>query len=258
MKTIYMAMVLTTWITAGTAAGQFRFQSDVKQVSLMELYTSEGLQQLPATAENWLNRLKDSPGLWKSFVPVAFHVDYWNSLGWKDRFSSPEFSERQRDYAQLWHADNIYTPCFVLNGVEWHGWLGHHDAPASNEDVGVLEVKSTGTNRWSVTFAPLNPATGNFEIHAALLAGGQDSSVKAGENRGRNLHHEFAALDLVSIGMTTTSGIAQGKFILDTSALRLRKNAGPCRLDYPSRRTHTITGHRWLADSGKFAQPALM
>jgi hypothetical protein len=225
MKIIFTALALTTFVITDAPAQQFRFQSDVKQASLVELYTSEGCSSCPP-AEDWLNRLKDSPGLWKNFVPVAFHVDYWNSLGWKDRFSSPEFSERQRDYAQLWHADNIYTPCFVLNGVEWHGWLGHHDAPASNEDVGVLEIKSTGTNRWSATFAPPAPATGDFEIHAALLAGSQDSNVKAGENRGRNLHHEFAALDLVSIGMTTTSGIAQGKFILDTSRYASEKTLG--------------------------------
>ncbi len=153
MKTIFMSLALTTLITAGTAADQLRFQSDAKQVSLVELYTSEGCSSCPP-AEDWLNRLKDSPGLWKTFVPVAFHVDYWNSLGWKDRLSSPEFSERQRDYAQLWHADNIYTPCFILNGGEWHGWLDHRDAPASGGEVGVLEVKSTGTNRWSATSRP--------------------------------------------------------------------------------------------------------
>lgn len=225
MKTIFMALALTTFIITGATAQPFRFQSDAKQVSLVELYTSEGCSSCPP-AEDWLNRLKDSPGLWKSFVPVAFHVDYWNSLGWKDHLSSPEFSERQRDYAQLWHADNIYTPCFILNGSEWHGWLAHREASASGGDVGVLEVKSTGTNRWSATFVPVNPAAGNFEIHAALLAGGQDTDVKAGENRGRNLHHEFAALDLVSIGMTTSHGVAHGKFILDTSRYALEKTLG--------------------------------
>jgi hypothetical protein len=225
MKTFIMTLALATLIATSSAAEQFRFQSDVKQVSLVELYTSEGCSSCPP-AEDWLNRLKDSPGLWKSFVPVAFHVDYWNSPGWKDRLSSPEFSERQRDYTQLWHADNIYTPCFILNGGEWHGWLGRHDVPAPGGDVGVLEVKSTDTNHWSATFVPAAPAQGNFEIHAALLANGLASDVKAGENRGRNLHHEFAALDLVNIGMTTSHGIAHGKFILDTSRYASEKTLG--------------------------------
>jgi hypothetical protein len=216
MKTIFMALALTTLIASATTAAQFRFQSGVKQVSLLELYTSEGCSSCPP-AEDWLNRLKDSPGLWKNFVPLAFHVDYWNSLGWKDRWSAPEFSERQRGYAQLWRAENIYTPCFVLNGAEWHGWLGRREPSASGGDVGVLEVKSAATNRWTATFVPANPVPGNFEIHAALLAGALDSNVRAGENNGRSLRHEFAVLDLVSIGMTTGNGIAHGKFILDTS-----------------------------------------
>ncbi|HEX4349582.1 MAG TPA: DUF1223 domain-containing protein, partial [Verrucomicrobiae bacterium] len=100
MKTIFKALTLTTFIAAGAQAEPFHFQSEVKQVSLVELYTSEGCSSCPP-AEYWLNQLKHSPGLWKNFVPVAFHVDYWNSLGWKDHWSAPEFSERQRDYAQL-------------------------------------------------------------------------------------------------------------------------------------------------------------
>jgi hypothetical protein len=58
---------------------------------------------------------------------------------------------------------------------------------------------------------------GSLEIHAALLAGGLDSDVKAGENRGRRLHHEFAALELIQIGMANRNGTARGKFILDLS-----------------------------------------
>jgi hypothetical protein len=204
-------------MTASIPAAPFHFQSDAKQVSLVELYTSEGCSSCPP-AEEWLNRLKDSPSLWKNFAPVAFHVDYWNSLGWKDRLSAPEFSKRQSDYAQLWHAENVYTPCFVLNGKEWLGWHGRADAPgASGDDVGVLEAKSIGTNLWSATFVPAHSSPDKWEIHAALLSGGLDSEVKAGENRGRRLHHEFAALDLVSIGMSNNNGIAHGKFILDPS-----------------------------------------
>jgi hypothetical protein len=224
MKTVFISFILASAITASISAAPFHFQSDAKQVSLVELYTSEGCSSCPP-AEEWLNRLKDSPSLWKNFVPVAFHVDYWNSLGWKDHLSAPEFTKRQSDYAQLWHAENVYTPCFVLNGNEWHGWLVRHDAPgALGEDIGVLEVKSIGTNLWSATFVPAHPGTGKFEIHAALLSGGLNSDVKAGENRGRRLHHEFAALDLVSVGMADSNGIAHGKFILDTSRYASEKS----------------------------------
>ena len=225
MKIVFLSFILTSTITAVATASPLHFQSGVKRVSLLELYTSEGCSSCPP-AEEWLNRHKDSPELWKDFVPLAFHVDYWNSLGWKDRWSSPEFSERQREYAQAWHAENIYTPCFVLNGAEWHGWFGRGIPGVSSEDAGVLEVQSTVTNRWSVTFVPAIPMKSNFEIHAALMAGGLDSDVKGGENNGRKLHHEFAVLDIVSIGMAGSNGIAHGKFILDPSRYSSEKTLG--------------------------------
>ena len=217
IKEILAIFTLVIMIAFDATTAPVCFQSDVKQVPLVELYTSEGCSSCPP-AEDWLNRAKDSPALWKAFVPVAFHVDYWNSLGWKDRWSAPEFSQRQREYAQLWRAENIYTPCFVLSGVEWHGWLIHRDAPGgSGGGVGVLEVHSAGTNRWAATFVPAKPAKENFEIHASLLGGDLDSDIKAGENSGRKLHHEFIVLDLVNIGMANSNGVAHGKFILNTS-----------------------------------------
>ncbi|MEI9864471.1 MAG: DUF1223 domain-containing protein [Limisphaerales bacterium] len=77
-----------------------------------------------------MSGLTTSPRLWKDFAPVAFHVDYWDYLGWKDRWSDAAFSERQRAYAQVWHAENIYTPEFVLNGKEWHDWFTAKTGPS--------------------------------------------------------------------------------------------------------------------------------
>src|SRR5881394_2772067 len=79
----------------------FTFQSSGEQVALLELYTSEGCSSCPP-AETWLSRLKESPKLWKDFVPVAFHVDYWDYLGWKDPFAAKVYTERQHEYASLW------------------------------------------------------------------------------------------------------------------------------------------------------------
>ncbi len=69
------------------------FQSSTRQTALLELYTSEGCSSCPP-AEAWLSKLKTEPGLWSEFVPVAFHVDYWNNLGWRDKLSSEQFSRR--------------------------------------------------------------------------------------------------------------------------------------------------------------------
>jgi len=216
MEITLVCLVLFTIVSVNATAGRIVFESGVKRVSLLELYTSEGCSSCPP-ADAWLARLKDSAGLWNDFTPLAFHVDYWNSLGWKDRWSSPEFSSRQTAYAQIWHSPNTYTPCFVLNGKEWHGWFGRRDVSrATDESAGVLVASSTDTNHWNVSFLPIQALNTNYEVHAALLACGLSSNVKSGENSGRHLRHEFVVMNLVKTRTTISNGLACGSFILDT------------------------------------------
>ena len=191
-----------------------KFQSAPERTALLELYTSEGCSSCPP-AETWLSGLQNSPRLWKDFAPVAFHVDYWNYLGWKDAWSDVGFSERQRAFAQLWRSENIYTPELVLNGKEWHNWFTGKNGPKSDgEKVGVLTVASSDLKLWQVSFAPTKDLGARFEIHAALLFGGIVSDVKAGENSGRQLKHDFVVTNLLQIGLTTSNGVAKGRFIL--------------------------------------------
>ena len=214
MGKTFACLVLAVIASADAGAGRIVFESGAKRVSLLELYTSEGCRSCPP-ADGWLAGLMDSPGLWNDFVPLAFHVDYWNSLGWKDRWSSPEFSSRQNTYAQFWHSPNVYTPCFVLNGKEWRGWSSRRKVlPTAGEHVGVLVAISTDTNHWNVSFVPIPTANSEYEAHAALLACGLSSDVKAGENTGRHLQHEFVVLSLTQTGMTISNGLARGSFIL--------------------------------------------
>jgi hypothetical protein len=193
------------------------FQSSERQTALVELYTSEGCSSCPP-AESWLSGLKKSSDLWSNFVPVAFHVEYWNYLGWRDKWSSKQFSDRQQNYAAVWGSENIYTPEFVLNGKEWHNWFGLRGAPRlSGTKAGILKVSSESTNRWEVNFVP--PANGatDYEVNAALLDSELSSDVKAGENEGRHLNHDFAALTLVKQPLTGKDGGFQGEFTLDTN-----------------------------------------
>ena len=220
-----LAASLFAVISASAQTNFIQFQSAPERTALLELYTSEGCSSCPP-AEAWLSGLKDSPRLWKDFAPVAFHVDYWNSLGWKDAWSDAEFSERQRNYAQLWHSENIYTPEFVLNGKEWHSWFtGIHGPKSNGEKVGVLSVASSDTKLWRVNFNPEKKSSARYEIHAALLAGGIVSDVKAGENSGRQLQHDFVVVDLLQIGMTSSNGVANGRFIISA----LKSNEGKTR-----------------------------
>src|SRR5262249_36121801 len=139
-KHIIAAAIFLIWLVAGYSfAGDVSFQSGETQTTLLELFTSEGCSSCPP-AEKWISNLRSNPDLWKKVVPVAFHVDYWDHLGWRDPFSKQEFTERQRSYAATWGGDSIYTPGFVVNGREWRGWFGGPSLPAAPEKVGVLRV----------------------------------------------------------------------------------------------------------------------
>ncbi len=178
------------------------FQSSEKRIALVELYTSEGCSSCPP-AEDWLSQLKNDPGLWKDFVPVAFHVDYWDDLGWKDPWASREYTDRQKGYALSWKSSNIYTPELVLSGREWRNWADRKSGPTLTTKVGMLKATSTDGSHWQVQFVATAPRAG-YEIHAALLSSALTSEVKAGENAGRKLGHDFVVTSLNNAIMTKT------------------------------------------------------
>ena len=210
------ALLVLSFINSANAQNApIKFESAEQQTALLELYTSEGCSSCPP-ADEWLGRLKQSPGLWKDFVPLAFHVDYWDHLGWRDPWDSSKYSDRQRAYAELWNSDEIYTPCFVSNGREWHDWFGLRAGPGpSGNKAGVLTVTSAETNHWRGSFVPSSPAGPEYDLHAALLVGGVSSDVEAGENEGRRLSHEFVVTSLVDTPLEFQSGMAKGEFTLD-------------------------------------------
>lgn len=176
-----------------TRAEALQLRSGPARVALVELYTSEGCSSCPP-AERWLGALRSAPGLWKQFVPVAFHVDYWNRLGWPDRFSTRANTQREYAYAAAWQSQSVYTPCFVRDGAEWHPETA--TPTGENTQAGILHVTYDGAVL-QADFAPADRGNATaFAIHAALLGGGIQSKVTAGENRGETLPHEFVALAL--------------------------------------------------------------
>ena len=177
------------------SAAETKFESGSQQTALIELYTSEGCSSCPP-AEAWLSQLKDDPGLWKNFVPIAFHVDYWDRLGWRDRFSSKQWTERQTRYASLWKSESIYTPAVVQNGRELRSWSRANFSSPNEKAAGVLSAKTTDGKDFAIEFRSANGGDGPWDAHLALLASGVSSKVDAGENRGRNLKHDFVVLAL--------------------------------------------------------------
>ncbi|MCG6970260.1 MAG: DUF1223 domain-containing protein, partial [Gammaproteobacteria bacterium] len=183
--------------TAGTAQAQsVVFSSSEYQTTVVELFTSEGCSSCPP-ADRWLSRLKNDPGLWKHIIPLAFHVDYWNYLGWRDPLSNPQYSRRQRHYAQLGHARSVYTPGFFTNGREWRGWF-------KNPQLGHTAAQQTGTltvtldpQALSATYRQSGSTKASqvpLQLHVAVLGFDILSSVTRGENNGKTLHHDFVVL----------------------------------------------------------------
>ncbi len=185
-----------------------------ERASLLELYTSEGCSSCPP-AEAWLSRLRDDPRLWKEIVPVAFHVDYWDNLGWKDRFASAAFTARQREHAARWNSGSVYTPGFVLDGREWRDWFSQRGltttATQTANAPGLLSVSvPTGGKTATATYrAAASSSAGAREVFLALLGFDVKSDVKAGENRGRALTHDFVALSCEKQTLPAKDGVVE-------------------------------------------------
>lgn len=162
-------------------------------VGVLELYTSEGCDSCPP-AEEWISRLESDDRLWKQLVPVTFHVDYWDYLGWRDPFDSPAYTGRQRAIAAQatgLAGRVIYTPQFVLDGTDWRGWFNAR--PLQVDDaakLGSLSLSADG-RKVTVHFAPTMQRNERLEAQVVLLAFGVDVPVGAGENKGVTLRHDF-------------------------------------------------------------------
>ena len=191
-----------------TRAAPIIFESPDTPATLIELFTSEGCSSCPP-AEAWMTGLKTNPDLWKRIVPVVFHVDYWDGLGWPDRFATPENTARQRRYVAAWNGDSVYTPGLVLNGREWRGWFEHPSLPKpSNSIVGRLKM-IVSEQTIEITFASagraIKPPATLAEL--AWLAGNLESDVARGENRGRKLQHDFTVVHFDSAPMRADGAV---------------------------------------------------
>ena len=211
---------------ASNGAQQIHLQSDTNHTALLELYTSEGCSSCPS-AEGWFSKLKSDPRLWKEFVPVAFHVDYWDYLGWRDPFGASDYSQRQRDYAAEWKSRSIYTPGFVLDGNEWRNWSGRDKlSRVSSQPAGILKADSQNGKQWSVSFESAGTKDSTIAFHAALLGFDLLSDVKTGENRGRKLQHDFVLLTLANAKSKRKGDAFQAELNLNLSTIQNAKRLG--------------------------------
>ena len=202
------ALSLVPSFVFGAGAAPLLLESGERPATVLELYTSQGCSSCPP-AERWLSTFVDDPVLWKGIIPINFHVDYWDYLGWKDPFARAEFSKRQRDYQQLGRARNVATPGFVVNGKGWNGWFRKKTVPYQQGLAKVNLKAIVDSQKVSVTLDAVGKR--RVRIHVAILGFGIKIPVKHGENRGLELAHDFV---VVGYDNTLLKG-NNGKFFAD-------------------------------------------
>jgi len=226
---ILMSMVLLLAAPLALAAGQICSKtSPTHTVALLELYTSEGCSSCPP-ADRVVSGLKNAAAA-GMVVPLSMHVDYWNYIGWTDRFSKAEFTQRQRSLADRVNSSVIYTPEMFLTGKELRGWRGDlqgtiaetNKLPA-RANIGIKLGAAEGGKlpvEISVKAAP------GAKLFMALYENGLSSQVKAGENNGVTLNHDFVVrgwagpLELKMDGSTGSTVLARALSIPSDSHIR--------------------------------------
>ncbi len=174
--------------------------------ALVELYTSEGCDSCPA-ADRWLSSLFGQGFRPEQVVPLALHVDYWDYIGWKDPFAKGEFSVRQRKLAQMKRPVIVYTPQVLLQGQDFRRWSG------SEFSQEVTRINSRPARaRIALTIRAVAPDAIHAELSATLIDSGEKknavvylaayenklaSDVRAGENRGKRLEHDFVVREWI-------------------------------------------------------------
>jgi hypothetical protein len=183
-------------------AGECALNSPDHRVTVLELYTSEGCNSCPP-ADRWFSGLRRTGIGPDAAVLLAFHVDYWNQLGWPDPFSQPAFSARQRQAAARASWGIVYTPQVLLNGVDYRqagdrGGLRERLADLNRQAPGARIRASVHheADRLRVAGEVTSPARG-LHLWIATFENGLYTQVRAGENAGKRLDHDFVVRDLI-------------------------------------------------------------
>ncbi|MCP5159909.1 MAG: DUF1223 domain-containing protein [Gammaproteobacteria bacterium] len=203
MKTLLLAMVLTAALIWGHPLSaeitDCTTTSPYTRTALVELYTSEGCNSCPP-ADRWLSRQSAQDWNPRQIVALAFHVDYWDRLGWKDRFAQPAFSTRQRALAAQQGSRTVYTPQVLVSGRSLSQWRWPEafqqriaDITAQPAPVDLQIELFQKPEQWQIQTTGQLHATVTQSTIGIFVAVYQDklgSQVIAGENAGEHLRHD--------------------------------------------------------------------
>jgi hypothetical protein len=174
---------------------------------LVELFTSEGCSSCPPADAILAKFDHEQPVPTADIIVLGEHVDYWDKLGWRDRFSSADFTQRQTDYRYLFKLDDIYTPQAVVNGSAQLNGTDRDGIRAAIQGAALqtvpLQFASVQVHRDAVTFTLQNSPSTHSEyvrVYAALVDPADTTEVHGGENNSRTLHHAGVVRTLSMVG----------------------------------------------------------
>lgn len=192
-----IALVIAVMFPAFSLAAECTARSGPTTAALIELYTSEGCSSCPP-ADRWLSRLASVANV----VPVAFHVTYWDYIGWRDPFADERHTARQRERSSASGARYVYTPQVTVGGRDFRDWSSKSSVEQAVARINrtparvdlEIRVKALEEGR-VVAEAVATPKAGVVRSDLALVIAatqnGLTSRVTAGENRGEKLRHDF-------------------------------------------------------------------
>jgi hypothetical protein len=208
-KTFIISLVATVAALAtneSLAGCQANAKSGAQTAAVVELYTSEGCDSCPP-ADKWFSTLRALPAGAAPVIPLAFHVDYWDYIGWKDRFANARYAERQRSIVAVHGGRTVYTPQIMLDGRDSRSWTSASRFDASLRDVATRAPRASialGANdnadslNLSLDVAIANEADRrDAQLYIAITENKLESRVTAGENRGVTLKHDHVVRELV-------------------------------------------------------------
>ncbi|MEM9674613.1 MAG: DUF1223 domain-containing protein [Bacteroidota bacterium] len=203
--------LLIAWIAPSpTPATKYKAELEVANnipngIAVVELFTSQGCSSCPPADELLRSISEKAAEKGLAIYPLSFHVDYWNRLGWKDPYSQPAFSQRQRHYARTWQNAQVYTPQMVVNGSK--GFVGSRQQEAWKTIEEALSQSATTTVRLGasatdqeieVSYQLAGEYAGQ-QLQLALVEQEVETSVRRGENSGKKLHHSHVVREYASI-----------------------------------------------------------
>jgi len=205
LKNILNTIACAFIITCSTAnAGEIFKQSGMRTTAILELYTSEGCSSCPQ-AEKYLKQLNKQHITKKSYIPLAFHVDYWDYMGWEDPYSSPKHGDRQRDITIRNKQKSIYTPQFVLYGRDFPA---HENIPKAIDIINNIKPRANIELKAKLENNKLLEAIVSIDsddekvkwganIYIAIAEDHLSSSISDGENKGLSLKHNNVVRKLI-------------------------------------------------------------